>query len=97
MSETWTSKQETNKPSPELINYQPFHATQGTANKSGCGFYVKKGLKFKLRRDLDLACHDYENEFQSCWFKVLNKKEPNIIIGVYHRHPKIKTQVTFLI
>ena len=88
LSETWTFKQETNKPFPELRNYQPFYATQGTATKSGCGFYVKKGLKFKLRKDLDLTYHDDENQFQSCWIEILNKKEPNTINGVYYRHPK---------
>ena len=50
--------------------------------------YVKKGLKFKSRKDLDLTYHDDENEFQSCWVEILNKKEPNTIIGVYYRHPK---------
>ena len=35
-SETWTFKQEKNKPSAELRNYQPFYATQGTTTKSGC-------------------------------------------------------------
>ena len=88
MSETWTSTQVTNKQLPELRNYQPFYATQGTTTKSGCGFYVEKGLKFKSRGDLDLAYHDDDNEFQSCWIEILNKKEPNTIIGVYYKHPK---------
>ena len=88
LSETWTSKQETNKPFPELRNYQPFYVTQGTTTKSGCGFYVEKGLNFKSRKDLDLTYHDDENRFQSCWIEILNKKEPNTINGVYYRHPK---------
>ena len=61
LSETWTSKQVTNKRLPELRNYQHFYATQGTTTISGCGFYIKKGLKFKLRGDLDLAYHDDDN------------------------------------
>ena len=97
LSETWTSKQVTNKQLPELRNYQPFYATQGTKTKSGCGFYVKKGLKFKSRRDLDLAYHDDDNEFQSCWIEILNKKEPNTIIGVYYRHPKKNSNDIFTI
>ena len=36
LSETWTSTQVTNKRLPELRNYQPFYATQGTTTKSGC-------------------------------------------------------------
>ena len=94
LSETWTSTQVTNKRLPELRNYQPFYATQGTTTKIGCGFYVKKGLNIKSRRDLDLAYHDDDNEFQSCWIEILNRKEPNNIIGVYYRHPK-KTRMTF--
>ena len=88
LSETWTSKQVTNKQLPEPRNYQPFCATQGTTTKSDCGFYVKRGLKFKSRKDLDLAYHGNDSEFQSCWIEILNKKEPNTIIGVYYRHPK---------
>ena len=88
LSETWTCKQETNKSFPELRNYQPFYATQEKTTKSGCGFYVKKGLKFKSRRDLDHTDHDDENEFQSCWIEILNEKESNTITGVYYRHPK---------
>ena len=88
MPEIWTSKRKTNKLFPELRNYQLFYATQGTTTKSGCRFYVKKGLKFKSRQDLDLTYHDDENEFQSCWNEILNEKEPNTIIGVCYRHPK---------
>ena len=88
LSETWTSKQETNKPFPELRNYQPFYATQGTTTKSGSEFYVKKGLKFKSRKDLDLTHHDDENEFQSCWIEILKEKLVNTIIGIYYRHSK---------
>ena len=72
MSETWTSKQGTDKLFSELRNYQPFYATQGTTTKSD---YVKMGLKFKSRRDLDLTYHDDENEFQSCWIEIFNEKE----------------------
>ena len=87
--------QETNKRFPELTNYQPFYATQGKTTKSGCGFYVKKGLKLKSRRDLDHT-YDDENEFQSCRIEILNEKESNTIIGVTIDIPR-KTQMIFLI
>ena len=74
LSETWTSKEETNTPFPELTNYQPFYATQGTTIKSDCEINVKKGLKFKSRKDPHLTHHDDENEFHSCWIKILNEK-----------------------
>ena len=63
LSETWTSKE-----------YQPFYATQGTTIKSDCEINVKKGLKFKSRKDPHLTHHDDENEFHSCWIKILNEK-----------------------
>ena len=83
------------KPFPELGNYQPFYTTQGTTTKSGCGFYVKKGLKFKSRRDLDLTYHDDENKL--FWIEILKEKEPNAISGVYYRHPKKNSDDIFSI
>ena len=59
LSETWTSKQETNKPFPDLRNYQPFYATPEATTKNGCEFYIKKGLKFKSRRELDLTYYEF--------------------------------------
>ena len=51
--------------SQNLENYQPFHATQGTTIKSGYGLYVKTGLKFKSRSNLDLTYHDDKSGFQN--------------------------------
>ena len=96
LSERRTSTQVTNKQLPERRNYQTFYATQGTTTKFRRGFYVKKRLKFKSRIDLDLAYHDDDNEFQSCWIEILNKKEPNTIMVFTIGIPR-KTQMTFLI
>ena len=73
VSETWTPKRK--------IEVKP-SKTQGYKN-----YYVKEGIKFKLRKDLDIACHDTDNEFKFTWIEILNSNKPNIIIGVYYRHP----------
>ena len=77
---------------PELRNYQPFYATQGT---TWLWILYKKGLKFKSRTDLHFTYHNDENEIQNCWIEILNKKEPNTIIGVYYRHPKKNSKDIF--
>ena len=66
-----------------------------TTTKNGCEFYVKKGLKFKSRRELDLTYYDDENEFQSCWIEILNKKNLTLWL-VFTVDIQRKTQMTFL-
>ena len=53
---------------------------------SGCGLFVKEGLRFQHRQDLSLSFKDNENEFQSCWIETINDLGPNTIIGCYYRH-----------
>ena len=79
-----------------MEGYQNYHGKRESSIKSGCGFYVKEGIKFKPRKDLDIACHDTDNEFQSTWIEILNDNNPNIIIGVYYRHPRKNSDNTFL-
>ena len=50
----------------KLEGYQNYHGNRGSSIKSGRGFYVKegkKGIKFKTRKDLDIAYHNTDNEF----------------------------------
>ena len=78
-----------------MEGYQNYHGNRGSSIKSGCGFYVKEGIKFKRRKDLDIVYHDTDNEFQSTWIEILNANKPNIVIGVYYGHHK-KTQITYI-
>ena len=39
---------------------------KGNSVKSECGFYIKDGINYKPRKDLDIACNDEYNEFQCC-------------------------------
>ena len=94
VSETWNPKGKSEVKPRKVEGYQNYHGNEESSVKSGCGFYVKKGIKFKPWKDLDIVYHDTDNEFQSTWIEVLNDNKPNIIIGVYYRHPK-KTQITY--
>ena len=56
--------------------------------KSGCGFFVKEGLRYKIRKDLDNSYSDGDNEFHCCWNDIINQNSLNIVTGVYYRHSK---------
>ena len=38
---------------------------------------------------------DEDKEFQCCWIEI-NQNRPNIVIGVYYRHPKKTSNNAFL-
>ena len=79
-----------------MEGYQNYHGNKGSSIKNGCGFYVKESIKFKPWIDLDIAYHNTDNEFQSTWIEIFNNNKPNIIIGVYYRHPKNNSNNIFL-
>ena len=45
-------------------------------------------MNFKPRKDLETTYSGGDNEFQCSYFVFLNKKRPNILVGVYYRHLK---------
>ena len=63
VSETWTPIGKSEVKLRKLEGYQNYHGNRGSSIKSDCGFYVKEGIKFKPRKDLDIAYHDTYNEF----------------------------------
>ena len=56
VSETWTPIGVQVKPRKvkprKLEGYQNYHGNRGSPIKSGCGFYVKEGIKFKREKIL---------------------------------------------
>ena len=60
----------------------------GKTLKSGCGLYIRSGLKFIERTKLDIKYCDDLNEFQCKFIEIINEKGANIILGVVYRHPK---------
>ena len=95
LSETWDPKSKLNFRPGILKGYHEYKGTQGNSIKGGCGLYINKNLKFIERNDLSISFVDDNNEFQSFWIEIVNKKSVNIIIGVYYRHPKKNSDYTF--
>ena len=96
VSETWTPESKKDQHEPHLDGYQPYCGIRGKTLKSGCIFYIRNHIKYKVRNDLNISYYDEDNEFQYYWTEILNDKKPNIIIGVYYRHPKISSNNIFL-
>ena len=97
LSETWTPQNKNSLFKPQKLDgYQPYYGIQGNSLKSGCGFYVKDGINYKPRKDLDIAYNDEYNEFQCCWIEIINQNNPNILVGTYYRHPKKNSNNVFL-
>ena len=96
MSEAWTLESKGKQINPDILQgCQKYYGIKGNSVKKGCGFYVREDIKFKLRNDPKLTfCGKYD-EFQRYWIEILNKKNPNILLGIYYRHPK-KSQLMFL-
>ena len=96
VSETWTPESKKGQHEPHLDGYQPYCGIRGKTLKSGCIFYIRNHIKYKVRNDLNISYYDEDNEFQYYWTEILNDKKPNIIIGVHYRHPKISSNNIFL-
>ena len=71
-----------------LYCYEPYLGLNGKTLKSGCGLYIRSGLTFIQRKDLDLQYYDDLNEFQMKFIEVVIPKGSNIILSVTYRHPK---------
>ena len=63
VSEIWIPIGKSEVKPRKLGGYQNYHGNRGSSIKSGCGFYVKEGINFKPRKDLDIAYHGADNEF----------------------------------
>ena len=48
--EIWTPKGKSEVRPRKLEGCQNYHGNKGSSVKSGCGFYVKEGIKFKARK-----------------------------------------------
>ena len=96
VSEAWTPESKSEQFNPEILEgYQKYYGIKGNSLKSSCRFYVREDIKFKSQNDLNLIFCDKYNKFHCCWIEILKEKNPNILLGVYYRHPK-KTQLISL-
>ena len=80
VSETWASSSGENIKPRIIDGCQTYHETKGHTLKSRCEFYVKNGLKYCQRTDLDLIILDKKHEFQFRWIEITNNPNPNTMI-----------------
>ena len=66
------------------IPYQSPISTPTQGTKGGVLIYVKSGINFKPRNDLNIC---KSKDLESAFIEVINKNESNDIIGVVYRHP----------
>ena len=63
-----------------------FEFTATECNNSGTAIYIKKGLNYKLRKDLEI----YKSKQLEATFIEVNLKNEKIVIGCKYRHPSME-------
>ena len=69
------------------INIPGYQTPVGIATESKKGgvlIYVKDGINFKPRPDLNIYS---QRELESCFIEIVNKNHVNDVVGVVYRHP----------
>jgi len=74
----------------DILGFQPPVGTPTEATKGGVLIYVKKGINFKPRIDLNLY---KSKELESYFIEIVNQKQSNDIVGVIYRHPCMSEEV----
>ena len=94
VTETW-NQEKTNKSfsAKHIEGYQDYHGTTGSSLKGGCGIYVNDDLNSIPRKDLEYKINVNEEESESCWIEIINKKSANILVGVFYRHPSKQNSI----
>ena len=96
VTETWNAEKNKDKfIAKKLPGYDDYKGLTGTTLKSGCGFYIRTGLTYIERKDLDIQFHDDLNEFQMKFIEIINAKSANIILNITYRHPRKTSDKTY--
>ena len=74
----------------DIENYQTPVGTPTEANKGGVLIYVKNGIDFKPREDLNIY---KPKELESYFIEAINQKGINFIIGSIYRHPCMEPSI----
>ena len=74
----------------DLSGYQLPLSTPTEAKKGGVLLYVKNGITFKPRPDLNLY---KAKELESLFIEIINPTSKNTIIGTIYRHPSMNTKL----
>ena len=93
LSETWHSDKNQNFSPKRLDGYLDYIGVKGSSLKGGCGFYIKDTFTPIPRNDLEFKITDVDCETENCWIELVNESGPNIIVGVFYRHPSRKNNI----
>ena len=88
LSETWNPEKTRENFLPKRIDgYLEYHGVEGSSMKGGCGFYVKDNFTPIPRSDLEFKISDIGSECENCWIELVNNSGPNVLVGVFYKHP----------
>ena len=94
LSETWNPEKTKDTFLPKRIDgYLDYHGVTGSSLKGGCGLYVKDTFTPIPRKDLEFKVSDFGYETENCWIELINNSGPNILIGVFYRHPSRNNEI----
>ena len=82
LTETWLN--DTNDDLYKLDTYDFVNVNRTSKCGGGVGIYIKKGIQYKIRRDLNI---NDENIIESAFIEIINLQKKNIIIGVIYGPP----------
>ena len=71
----------------KLEGYGEYEGQMGSSLKGGCGLYIRKGINYIPRLDLDNKIKNGNSETEMKWIEIIEEKSCNKIIGIIYRHP----------
>ena len=89
ISESKIQSGNTPKVNLNIDGYQTPVGTPTEAKKGGVLIYVKEGINYKPRPDLNIY---KQKELESYFVEIINPNEKNSIVGVIYRHPCMNPQ-----
>ena len=94
LTETWNPSKSKESFAPKRIEgYLDYLGVEGSSLKGGCGFYIKDIYTPIPRKDLEFKVTDQGCEVENCWIELVNEAGPNVLVGVFYRHPSKKNEI----
>ena len=88
LTETWNpDKTKDTFRAKQILGYLDYYGVEGSSMKGGCGFYVRENFTPIPRTDLEFKTSDIGSENENCWIELVNNSGPNVLVGVFYRHP----------
>ena len=88
LTETWNPEMKKSDFNPKRIEgYLDYQGMTGSSLKGGCGLYIKDTFTPIPRKDLEFKISEVDKQTENCWIELVNENGPNVLVGVYYRHP----------